>query len=387
MLITTLSLSQVDPAGTAAGLVSAHETAEDPHPQYTTAAEAIAAAPVQSVAGRTGEITVGIGDVVNLETSLSAKADLVAGKVPTSQIPAVALTEFMGEVGSQGEMLALTAEQGDWCIRTDLGQTFVCTSHGEDVFEISWTAIVSPPSPITSVNGQTGVVVLGYADVEACGASDARLSDARTPTSHAASHASAGSDPLTLAQSQITGLTDSLAARLAADSNLSDLASARIACANLRTWYTLGMSHVASTPLTGTTDETAIATITIPGNVLGPNGVIKVNVLATWTKSTNLKTVRVRYPGLGGESYYAPQISASTSGTTNGRTVLIRNRNDTSSQIGEARAAAVGGNQTDPVTSSADTTQDTELVISGQLASADDQITIESYIVQILYGA
>ena len=40
---------------------------------------------------------------------------------------------------------------------------------------------------------------------------DARLSDARTPTSHASSHASDGSDPLTLAQSQITGLTSDLA--------------------------------------------------------------------------------------------------------------------------------------------------------------------------------
>lgn len=40
---------------------------------------------------------------------------------------------------------------------------------------------------------------------------DSRLSDARTPTSHASSHASDGSDPLTLAQSQITGLTSDLA--------------------------------------------------------------------------------------------------------------------------------------------------------------------------------
>ena len=43
---------------------------------------------------------------------------------------------------------------------------------------------------------------------------DSRLSDARTPTSHASSHASDGSDPLTLAQSQITGLTSDLASKL-----------------------------------------------------------------------------------------------------------------------------------------------------------------------------
>lgn len=40
---------------------------------------------------------------------------------------------------------------------------------------------------------------------------DARLTDARTPTAHAATHASAGSDPVTLAQSQVTGLAAALA--------------------------------------------------------------------------------------------------------------------------------------------------------------------------------
>lgn len=39
---------------------------------------------------------------------------------------------------------------------------------------------------------------------------DSRLADSRSPTAHAASHAAAGSDPLTLAQAQISGLTASL---------------------------------------------------------------------------------------------------------------------------------------------------------------------------------
>ncbi|MFD8142503.1 hypothetical protein [Streptomyces sp. NPDC059708] len=41
---------------------------------------------------------------------------------------------------------------------------------------------------------------------------DARLSDSRSPTAHAASHAAAGADPVTLTQAQITGLTAALAA-------------------------------------------------------------------------------------------------------------------------------------------------------------------------------
>lgn len=56
-----------DPAGTgvseAASAVSAHEAAGDPHPQYTDAAEAAAAAPVQSVNTQTGAVVLGAADV------------------------------------------------------------------------------------------------------------------------------------------------------------------------------------------------------------------------------------------------------------------------------------------------------------------------------------
>lgn len=42
---------------------------------------------------------------------------------------------------------------------------------------------------------------------------DSRFTDSRTPTAHAASHASAGTDPITVAQSQVTNLTSDLAAK------------------------------------------------------------------------------------------------------------------------------------------------------------------------------
>lgn len=51
------------------------------------------------------------------------------------------------------------------------------------------------------------------ADGEAVKGSDTRLTDSRTPTAHASTHASAGSDPITIAESQVTGLTTDLAAK------------------------------------------------------------------------------------------------------------------------------------------------------------------------------
>lgn len=59
------------PAGTGPGegmegqTVEDHVAEPDPHPQYTTAAEAAAAAPVQSVAGRTGAIVLVAADLSN----------------------------------------------------------------------------------------------------------------------------------------------------------------------------------------------------------------------------------------------------------------------------------------------------------------------------------
>ena len=59
---------------------------------------------------------------------------------------------------------------------------------------------------------RTLTVSFGTTGTTVCVGNDARLSDARTPTVHAASHAAAGGDPVTLTQAQITGLTAALAA-------------------------------------------------------------------------------------------------------------------------------------------------------------------------------
>lgn len=98
---------QYTTASEVASAISNHEAAADPHPQYTTEAEAAAAAPVQSVAGRTGAVwlekaDVGLGNVDNTadldkpmstatQTALNAKADAsVVGDI------AAALTAING---------------------------------------------------------------------------------------------------------------------------------------------------------------------------------------------------------------------------------------------------------------------------------------------------
>ncbi|MBM4480321.1 hypothetical protein GS444_10700, partial [Rhodococcus hoagii] len=53
--------------------------------------------------------------------ALTQKADLVGGKIPQAQLPAIAMVDFLGNVNSQPAMLALNGQRGDWCNRTDLG--------------------------------------------------------------------------------------------------------------------------------------------------------------------------------------------------------------------------------------------------------------------------
>lgn len=104
----------------------------------------------------------------DVKDQINGKADLVGGKVPTSQIPEVALTKPFS-VTSRAELLALDAQEGDIGIITagvDKG-SYVLGTGPANVFS-SWIQLaVSADAPVTSVNGQTGTVVLNAADVGA----------------------------------------------------------------------------------------------------------------------------------------------------------------------------------------------------------------------------
>ncbi len=163
------------------GLGNVDNTSDASKPVSTAAQAALdLKAPLASPAF-TGTVTgitkamVGLGNVDNTsdaskpvstaaQAALDSKADLVGGFVPTAQIPAIAITEYLGAVGSQAAMLALTGQKGDFAARTDLGTNWVIV--GNDPTQLSsWLEYSYPGAPVLSVNGQTGTVVLGKADV------------------------------------------------------------------------------------------------------------------------------------------------------------------------------------------------------------------------------
>lgn len=198
------------------GLGNADNTADADKPVSTAMATALSGKADASHTHTKSDV--GLGNVDNtadadkpvstaMATALSGKADLVGGLVPTSQIPAVAITEFLGTVASQAEMLALTGQRGDWCNRSDVHKAFVLTADNPSAIG-SWAAIDYPAVPVLSVNGQSGTVVLSKSDIGLgnvdntadadkpvstavaeelalkCSSTDPRLSDQRAPTAH-----------------------------------------------------------------------------------------------------------------------------------------------------------------------------------------------------------
>lgn len=70
----------------------------------------------------------------------------------------------------------------------------------------TYSEIVIHNADTTSVHGISDTANLVYTN-------DSRLSDARTPTSHASTHTSGGSDEITVAQSQVTNLSTDLSSK------------------------------------------------------------------------------------------------------------------------------------------------------------------------------
>lgn len=110
--------------------------------------------------------------ISNLNTAVDARiasaagatvAPLVGGFIPTSYIPAQALTTVQ-TAASLAVMLALTTQEGDTVVRTDEHKSYMRNANSTGTIA-DFTVLDTPLDAVTSVNGQIGTVVLGKADV------------------------------------------------------------------------------------------------------------------------------------------------------------------------------------------------------------------------------
>lgn len=112
--------------------------------------------PVPVAQGGTGATTVGGAQSALSLVPGTDIATLVGGKVPSSQLPAIAITDTF-VVASQAAMLALTAETGDVAVRTDISETFILQGTDPSVLG-DWVQLETPTAAVSSVFGRTGAV-------------------------------------------------------------------------------------------------------------------------------------------------------------------------------------------------------------------------------------
>lgn len=123
------------------------------------------------VSGAFGRTLLGTADAASAKTALGlatvattgSASDITVGTLPTSVMPLLAINDTFVVV-SQAAMLALTAQRGDIAKRTDLnGQAFVLQADAPSVLG-NWIGL-NTTSDVSSVNGQTGTVVVTKTDV------------------------------------------------------------------------------------------------------------------------------------------------------------------------------------------------------------------------------
>ena len=93
------------------------------------------------------------------------------GKLDTTILPSLAITDTF-TAANESAMLALSAEKGDVCIRTDESKTYILQSEPASTLS-NWIELATPTDLVQSVNGKTGTVVLNSADVGAVQANSA----------------------------------------------------------------------------------------------------------------------------------------------------------------------------------------------------------------------
>ena len=186
-----------------------------------TAASITIGSTTTSTSGGNAAVTnSGTSTAAILEFTIPRGAQGVAG--PTGPTGATGATGAQGPEGPPGAAANISnntpANLGTAGPGTDTGASRSDHIHnmpsasdvGADASGTATSAVSTHNSDTTSVHGITDTSALVVT-------TDARLSDARTPTSHASSHESGGSDALTLAPSQITGT-----AVVDSDSRLTD---------------------------------------------------------------------------------------------------------------------------------------------------------------------
>jgi len=135
----------------------------------------------------------------------STAGGVVYGAPPAEPAQSVYLGVVTRKHATNGEILVKVQNGYEL---DELHDVFVGSAASGDLLKFNGTGWVNAAQSTLAIapSQVTGTAVI---------TTDSRLSDSRTPTAHASTHGSAGSDPITIAQSQVTNLTTDLAGKAA----------------------------------------------------------------------------------------------------------------------------------------------------------------------------
>lgn len=133
---------------------------------------------------------------------------------------------------------------------------------------------------------------------------------------------------------------------------------------------------------TGAATQVTLQSVTIPGGSMGASGQLRITALVSCNNNGNTKVV---YFILGGQTILSDNLSGSDCAELQRR---VANRNSETSQVTlqPATAAAFGNVVGARFETTLNTAADVTLEIAAFLANAADQITLDSYLVEIFPG-
>lgn len=145
----------------------------------------------------------------------------------------------------------------------------------------------------------------------------------------------------------------------------------------------LAHTAVASPAHTGTTSKTAILSVTVPGNLLGPNGYLTFRFRSTTNNTANAKLWQLTL-NTTDLFHFGPVSTTYIGGECN-----IDNRNSNTSQLGNPlnlfTPSASGINTL--LTGTVDTTVDQSLTLNATLANAGDSMTLQAWRIMFMSRA
>lgn len=132
------------------------------------------------------------------------------------------------------------------------------------------------------------------------------------------------------------------------------------------------------TNLTGTTTETIMLSVTIPGGAMGKNGMLRFTTLWSWNNSAGSKTFRIKW---GSTLLHG---GSGTTVTTMEMIKHLRNVGAENSQITYTIPTIGAATSTAVTTVAIDTSQAFTIDFTGQLPLTSDNITLESALVELI---